>query len=176
MHFGMHSSVIFKGIYIFAAMMKIKHLLLLVCIAGCFASCSKDSFDADEQFRNDTTAIRRFITTNNIPAVKDKSGLFYQIIAPGTGAVTYTANTSITAEYEGKLLDGAVFDATKSGSPITFTLGGVITGWQIGIPLIQPGGRIRMIIPSGYAYGNSAAGAIPANSILDFTVTLSSAK
>jgi FKBP-type peptidyl-prolyl cis-trans isomerase FkpA len=157
-------------------MMKIKHLLLLVCVAGCFASCSKDNFDADEQFRNDTTAIRKFIIASNIPAVKDKSGLFYQIIAPGAGSVTYTANSSITAEYEGRLLDGAVFDGTKTGAPLTFSLGRVITGWQIGIPLIQPGGKIRMIIPSGYAYGNSAAGAIPANSILDFTVTLSAVK
>ena len=157
-------------------MMKIKYLLLLVCATVCFTSCSKDSFDADAQFRNDTTAIRKFIIANNIPAVKDNSGLFYQIITPGTGSATYTANTQITAEYEGKLLDGAVFDATKSGSPVTFALGGVITGWQIAIPRIQAGGKIRMIIPSAYGYGNSGAGAIPANSILDFTVTLTAVK
>jgi len=162
--------------HIFAGMTKIKYLLLLVGLAGCFASCSKDSFDADAQFRNDTTAIRKFITDRKIPAIKDKSGVFYQIIAPGSGSVAYTANTSITAEYEGRLLDGAVFDGTKSGTPLTFALGGVITGWQIAIPFIQPGGQIRMILPSGYGYGNSAAGAIPANSILDFTVTLTAAK
>jgi len=165
-----------NGIYIFAFIMKVKYLLLLLSVAGCFASCSKDSFDADAQFRTDTTAIRKFITDNKIPALKDKSGVFYQIIAPGSGSVTYTANTSITAEYEGKLLDGTVFDATKAGAPVTFALGGVITGWQIGIPYIQSGGKIRMIIPSGYAYGNTNTGAIAANSILDFTVSLSAVK
>jgi FKBP-type peptidyl-prolyl cis-trans isomerase FkpA len=157
-------------------MKKVKYLLIMACAALCFASCSKDEFDADAQFRTDTTAIRKFITDNKIPAIKDQSGLFYQIITPGTGTVKYTANTEITAEYEGRLLDGAVFDGTKSGSPLTFALGGVITGWQIGIPLIQNGGQIRMIIPSGYGYGNSAAGAIPKNSILDFTVTLKGVK
>lgn len=157
-------------------MKKAKYLLLLVGVAGCFAACSKkDTFDADAQFRADTTAIRKFIIANNIPALKDKSGVFYQIIAPGTGSVTYTASTSITADYEGRLLSGSVFDSSK-GTPITFTLGGVITGWQIGIPYIQNGGKIRMIIPSGYAYGNSAVGTIPANSVLDFTVTLSGVK
>lgn len=163
-------------IYIFAAMMKVKYLFLLVCVAGCFASCSKDNFDADAQLRADTTAIRKFVTDNKIPALKDKSGVFYQIIAPGSGSVTYTANTSITAEYEGRLLDGTVFDATKPGLPAQFTLGGVITGWQIGIPYIQSGGKIRMIIPSGYAYGNAKTGAISANSILDFTVSVSAVK
>lgn len=157
-------------------MNKIKYLFLLVGVAGCFAACSKkDNFDADAQFRADTTAIRKFITENNIPALKDKSGVFYQVIAPGTGSVTYTASTSITADYEGRLLSGSVFDSSK-GTPITFALGGVITGWQIGIPYIQNGGKIRMIIPSGYAYGNSSVGSIPANSVLDFTVTLSAVK
>ncbi|HEY0177262.1 MAG TPA: hypothetical protein VGC08_12845 [Pedobacter sp.] len=95
-------------------MMKIKHLLLLICIAGCFAACKKnntDNFDQEAQFKADTTAIRKFIVANNIPAVKDKSGLFYQIIAPGTGTVSYTLNTQISANYEGRLLNGTVFDS-----------------------------------------------------------------
>jgi FKBP-type peptidyl-prolyl cis-trans isomerase FkpA len=49
----------------------------------------------------------------------------------------------------------------------------LIIGWQIGIPYIQKGGKIRLLIPSYYGYGNRAAGSIPANSILDFTITLS---
>jgi FKBP-type peptidyl-prolyl cis-trans isomerase FkpA len=157
-------------------MNKIKYLFLLVCIAGCFAACSKkNDFDQEAQFRSDTTAIRKFITDNNIPALKDKSGVFYQILAAGTGSVTYTASTSITADYEGRLLTGAVFDSSK-GTPITFSLGAVIAGWQIAIPYIQNGGKIRMFIPSYYGYGNAEAGSIPANSILDFTVTLSNVK
>jgi len=153
-------------------MNKIKHLLLLVCIAGCFTACKKtESFDAEKQFSADTTAIRNFIVANKIPAVKDASGIFYQIIAPGTGSVTYSASTSVTADYTGKLLDGSTFDSSK-GTPIKFTLGGVIVGWQIAIPKIQKGGSIRMFIPSYYGYANSTVGSIPANSVLDFTVSL----
>jgi len=160
---------------IFVEMNKIKHLLLLVCIAGCFTACKKDEHDAEKQFTADTTAIRNFIVANKISAIKDQSGIFYQIIAPGSGSVTYSTTTSVTSDYEGRLLNGQVFDSSK-GTPITFTLGGVITGWQLGIPKIQKGGTIRLLIPSYYGYENRTVGSIPANSVLDFTVTLTDVK
>lgn len=156
-------------------MTKIKHLLLLVCIAGCFAACKKssgDNSDQEAQFSADTTAIRAYVKANNITAIKDNSGIFYQIIAPGTGTVSYLASTKITADYEGKLLNGTIFDTTTGKAPVSFTLGQVIAGWQFGIPLIQKGGKIRLLIPSYYGYGDRAIGAIPANSILDFNITL----
>ena len=69
-------------------MTKFKHLLLFVCIAGCFAACKKDDpiddFDYEGQYRTDTTLIRKFIVDNKIPAIKSPTGVFYQIIAPGT--------------------------------------------------------------------------------------------
>lgn len=157
-------------------MLKYRHILFLVCIVSFFAACKKDevveTYDPEPQFRADTTAIRAFIKTNNIPALKDSYGIFYQILEPGTGSVTYTTATKITAEYEGKLLNGTVFDSSK-GTPVSFTLGGFIPGWQIGIQKIQKGGKIRLIIPSYYAYGTrSPSSSVPANSILDFNITL----
>lgn len=157
-------------------MAKFKYILLLVCIAGCFAACKKRStgeeYDPNPQFMADTTAIRAFIKTNNIPALKDSYGIFYQIIEPGSGSVSYVGSTRITADYEGRLLNGTIFDGTN-GTPSTFQLGAVIPGWQIGIQKIQKGGKIRLIIPSYFAYGTaSPATSIPANSILDFTITL----
>lgn len=154
-------------------MFKIKYVILLTCIAGFFAACKKPkSFDPEAQFIADTTAIRNFITTNAIPAVKDSYGIFYQIINPGTGSFTYTGSTKVTVDYQGRLLNGNIFDDSK-GTPLTFTLGGLIPGWQIGIPYIQKGGKIRLLIPSYYGYGNVGVGSIPANSVLDFTISLS---
>ncbi|WP_316780164.1 FKBP-type peptidyl-prolyl cis-trans isomerase [Pedobacter antarcticus] len=156
-------------------MKKIKYLLLFVVITAAFASCKKfgavDNFDHAGQFITDTTLIRKFITENEIPAIKHESGVFYQIIDPGEGDVKYTTDTKIFAEYEGRLLNGTVFDKSK-GSPISFMLKEVIPGWQIGIPLIQKGGKIRLLIPSQYGYRNSAIGVIPPSSVLDFTVNL----
>lgn len=153
-------------------MNKIKHLFLLVCIAGCFAACKKDStedFDPEVQFQADTTAIRAYIKANNIPALKDASGVFYQVIAPGTGTVPVVATSTVTIAYQGKLLNGTVFDSSASFQSV---LNRLITGWVIGLPYIKKGGQIRLIIPSYFGYGHNAIGVIPADSNLDFTITL----
>lgn len=148
----------------------------MVCIAGCFAACKKtdvgELYDPVPQFKADTTAIRAFVKANNIPVLKNEQyGVFYQIIAPGTGSLTYATTTKITVDYEGRLLNGTIFDASK-GVLQTFTLGTLIPGWQIGVPYIQKGGQIRLFIPSYYGYGEIARTGIPANSVLDFTITL----
>jgi len=161
-------------------MLKIKNVLLLVCIAGCFAACKKtdvgEVYDPLPQFKADTTAIRAYVKANNIPVLKNEQyGVFYQIILPGSGNVQYTLNTAISVDYEGKVMNGGVFDSSK-GVTKSFTLGNLIPGWQIGLPYIQKGGKIRLFIPSYYGYGEVARSApestIPANSVLDFTITL----
>jgi len=157
-------------------MVKFKQVILLICLTGCLAACKKnvpvDDYDPTPQFKADTAAISAFVKTNNIPATKDASGIFYQIIAPGSGNVSYLTSTVITADYEGRLLNGTIFDSTK-GTPISFKLGNVILGWQFGIQKIQKGGKIRLIIPSYFGYGTqSPSSSIPPNSVLDFTITL----
>ncbi|MBB5634510.1 FKBP-type peptidyl-prolyl cis-trans isomerase [Pedobacter cryoconitis] len=163
-------------------MIKIKHLvLLMVCAVTAFTACSKkeeaDNFDAAAQFTKDTTAIRAFVVANKIPAIKDpKTGLFYQVITAAPGNFVYQTNSSVTVNYTGSVLGGAVFDTTN-GKPITFdSLNQLILGWQIGIPLVQPGGRIRLFVPSGLGYGNRGGMPFPQNSNLDFTIDVISAK
>ena len=153
--------------------MKINKLLILSFIMTLtLGSCMKsDDFDPAKQAELEDTQIVKFIADNKITAVKHSSGVYYQIINPGSGSKTYTASTQVTAKYTGRLLNGTVFDQTTT-QPLSFPLGNVIVGWQIGVPLIQKGGKIRLLIPSGYAYGTSAAGKIPANSVLDFDIEL----
>lgn len=143
----------------------------LVMVLG---SCSKDNFDAEKQAAKDDSLIVDFIAKNNIPATKHASGLYYQVITPGSGASVTSAST-VSVNYEGKLLNGQTFD--KSKTPITFPLTQVIPGWTIGVPLVKVGGTIRLIIPSALAYGNeSPGGTIPRNSVLDFTIELINAQ
>lgn len=156
--------------------LKMKKYLLLFLLAGVvgLSSCIKDTVDpykqAQEQLTKDEVIIKKYIADNNIPALRHESGVYYQIIAPGSGSVTYTLNTKIIAKYSGKLLNGTVFDSGTFSQPIN--LGGLIVGWQIGIPLIQKSGKIRLIVPSGYAYGIQGQGSIGANTILDFDIEL----
>lgn len=160
-------------------MFKTKYLFVLIALIGLFAACKKstpiDNYNPNPQFKIDTAAIRSFVNAHNIPAVKDQYGIFYEILASGSGATPYTSNTIVTVDYEGRLLNGDIFDSTK-GTPIELTLGTLIGGWQIGLQKIQKGGQIRLIIPSYYGYGTVAKPGIPPNSPLDFTITLTDVK
>jgi FKBP-type peptidyl-prolyl cis-trans isomerase FkpA len=96
--------------------------------------------------------------------------MYYQIVNPGSGA-TPNINSILSVRYTGTLTDGTVFDS-QTVNPVSFQLNQVILGWQVGLPLIQKGGVIRLIIPSSMGYGCQANGPIPANSILYFEVEL----
>jgi len=113
--------------------------------------------------------ITAYASANSIVATRHTSGMYYQILDPGTG-ITPTANSTVTAAYTGKLLNGYTFDSGTA----SFPLSRVIDGWQMGIPLIKKGGKIKLIIPSTYAYGcnGNPAGGIPANSVLYFDISL----
>lgn len=145
-----------------------RYLLLLAVFVTVFSSCSKDSFDPAKQAAKDDAAIQAYIAANNITATKDPSGIYYQVITPGTGAYP-TVNSKVTVNYTGKLLNGIVFD---SGNLPSTALSTLVKGWQYGIPHINTGGRILLLIPSALGYGNTTQGSIPANSVLIFTVDL----
>ncbi|MBD1393443.1 FKBP-type peptidyl-prolyl cis-trans isomerase [Mucilaginibacter glaciei] len=149
-----------------------KYILTLSFLVIAFASCKKgDSFDAAAQATKDDAAIQTYLKANpNITATKDPSGVYYQVVTPGTGA-NPTASSAVTVNYTGSVLNGGQFATALNlaNSPLT----GLIAGWQIGIPKVKAGGRILLIIPSAYGYGNnSPAAAIPANSVLIFTIDL----
>ena len=73
--------------------------------------------------------------------------------------------------YKGSLFsDGSIFDETKE-KPATFPLSRLVRGWQIGVPQTKVGGKIKLFIPSGSAYGiRTFATDIPPNSTLVFDV------
>jgi FKBP-type peptidyl-prolyl cis-trans isomerase len=102
------------------------------------------------------------------------SGLQYKIIKEGTGN-TPKATDRVLVHYEGKLLDGTVFDSSiKRGEPIAFPLNRVIPGWTEGLQLIKEGGKAILYIPSKLAYGpgGTPGGPIGPNETLIFEVEL----
>jgi len=101
------------------------------------------------------------------------SGLQYEVITHGKGAVKPKLTDTVTVHYEGKLLDGTVFDSSiQRGSPAQFTVGGVIKGWTEALQLMTVGDKWRLHIPPNLAYGPSGNGKIPPNSGLVFEVEL----
>lgn len=104
--------------------------------------------------------------------VETESGLQYKILAEGSGISPTTADT-VEVNYEGRLLDGTVFDSSyERGESIKFPLNGVIKGWTEGMTYAKEGGKIQLYIPSELAYGTRGTGPIPGNSTLVFDVEL----
>ncbi len=100
------------------------------------------------------------------------SGLQYKIVKEGNGD-SPTAADKVRVHYEGKLIDGKIFDSSyKRGKPAEFPLNGVIRGWTEGLQLMKPGAEYQFFIPANLAYGKQMKSGIPPNSVLIFKVEL----
>ncbi len=100
------------------------------------------------------------------------SGLQYEVLKQGEGDKPVATDT-VTTHYEGRLVDGTVFDSSyERGEPATFPLNGVIAGWTEGLQLMSPGAKYRFFVPADLAYGDRRVGPVPPNSALIFDVEL----
>lgn len=147
-------------------------ILVSMLLTGNINCIKEDEPCTPRSAQNEQTAILAYANTKGINGTFHSSGLYYEIVNAGSGA-TPSATSTITAHYFGRRLSNDTqFDASTPGNPIIFQLGGVIAGWQIGLPLIKKSGVIRMIIPSSLAYGCTGRGSIAPDEVLYFEVTL----
>ena len=154
-------------------------LFLLLAGIALFSACSKSDNDQQTtactfqaQYKNDSSATQRalmiaFCNNNGITYTIHPSGILYQIITPGDSTKPNLC-TSLTMTYTGKLMTGIEF---QNGT-ITYALRELIVGWQIAVPLIGKGGKIKMVIPSSLAYGEEGRPGIPSNAPLYFEMSL----
>ena len=102
------------------------------------------------------------------------SGLQYKVIKAGQGEVP-KATDEVEVIYEGRLIDGTVFDATsKHGGAKTdkFRAGNLIKGWTEALTTMPVGSKWQLYIPYELAYGERQAGQIPPYSTLVFDLEL----
>ncbi|MBR0046874.1 MAG: FKBP-type peptidyl-prolyl cis-trans isomerase [Bacteroidaceae bacterium] len=100
------------------------------------------------------------------------SGLQYKVLVEGTGALP-TDTTKLQVNYEGKLIDGTVFDSSyERKQPITIDMAhpGVIPGWIEVLKLMPAGSKWEVTIPQELGYGESDQGVIKPFSTLVFTI------
>jgi macrophage infectivity potentiator len=164
-----------------------------ILYSGIVAAMSKDSTTmspatAAKFFKEQEIAIRQqreaenkakneaFMAENKAKegVVTLPSGLQYRIIKKGTGAIP-KATDDVQVIYEGKTIDGKVFDSTaKHGTEFdTFNVGGLIKGWTEALQLMPVGSKWEIFIPYNLAYGERGAGRdIAPYSTLIFTLEL----
>ncbi|MBN2486210.1 MAG: FKBP-type peptidyl-prolyl cis-trans isomerase [Bacteroidales bacterium] len=148
---------------------RMKYLLLVIVSVTVFSGCKKDD-DTDWAVVDDGI-IKEYLEENNLTATKHTSGLYYNIKKQGYGGSPNYYST-IEVVYKGYLTDGSIFDQTSPGLTFKRTLSSLITGWQIGLPMLQRGGSATFYIPSTLGYGSTEKPNIPKNSVLIFDITL----
>jgi peptidylprolyl isomerase/FKBP-type peptidyl-prolyl cis-trans isomerase FklB len=106
--------------------------------------------------------------------IKLPSGVMYRIVsrAANPGAQP-TINDTVKINYEGKLLNGHVFDSSYArNEPAEFPLGRLVPAWQEVIPLLHVGDEVTLYTPPSQGYGERDMGEIPPNSTLIFRIQL----
>lgn len=101
------------------------------------------------------------------------SGLQYKILTQGNGAIPKSTDR-VKVHYEGKLVDGTVFDSSKKhgNDPLVFGANQVIKGWTEALCMMPVGSKWQLFIPYELAYGERNMGTIKPYSALIFTVEL----
>ena len=136
--------------------------------------------DFEKQKGIDAKIIENYIAKNGLTgkAQKTAAGVYYVVTQPGTGP-TPSRGDVVSVHYTGKLLDGKVFDSSRTnpqsgGKPAQFPIGvgQVIPGWEEGVSKMHKGEKATLIIPSTLAYGPRGNQGIAPNSVLLFDIDL----
>ncbi len=138
----------------------------------CTTSVPESRLAAVDQARlaDDIIKIDAFLLSRGIAAQHEPNGTRYVITAPGTGNKIPCLENRIKVAYNVKIMGSGTVLESSTGS--TFTLSGLILGWQLVLPLVPGGSKVTLYVPSGYAYGASVSGKIPANANLIFEIEL----
>lgn len=104
---------------------------------------------------------------------RTESGLLYRVLTEGSGQ-SPKATDQVSFYYEGRLMDGTVFDENYSrGEPLTAPAGNMIKGFTEALTMMTPGSEWEVVIPFYLGYGvRGSAGSIPQYAPLTFKLKL----
>jgi FKBP-type peptidyl-prolyl cis-trans isomerase len=128
-------------------------------------------------FEKETVEMNAYEQNQAVSFEKTKSGLRYRKLKE-TNQTQTRFGTFVKIRYEGRFLDGYVFDDTYSKrDPLDFYIGQelqVLRGVEEALLLMKEGEELEVILPSWLAYGKtgSSTGIVPPNTPLVYKITL----
>ncbi len=128
-----------------------------------------------KQYAENKKAGEEFIaeTAKKDSIQKTESGLLYKVLTEGKGALLEDGQ-KVKITYEGRLIDGTVFDSTEKhgGEPITFAPTEVIPGFGEALKMMPVGSEWEIYIPQDLAYGERGSMGIKPYSALIFKIKM----
>ena len=133
----------------------------------------KDAYvDSDEQYKRETKQIDNAIAEGKSEKLTYKDGVYYAIMREGTGKQV-SLTDSIVVFLTGYQFHNKALFMQQLDKPATYPLSKLIKGFQLGLPLCRVGSKIKLVIPSLYAYNIATSSPLfYPNSTLAFEVEL----
>lgn len=101
------------------------------------------------------------------------AGVYYKVLASGTGDRSPQQFSVVTCHYKGSLVTGKVFDNSyERGCPEAFRCRDLIAGFTLALLHMKVGDHWMVYIPYDQGYGSRNSGPIPAFSTLIFEIEL----
>jgi len=124
------------------------------------------------QVHKDENLIIDYILAGEEEFQRLPSGLYYYIDEQGKGDF-YGNGQSCRTDYKGYFLNKQIFDSSYSrNTPLDFKVGQMNPAWNEILQIVNPGTRLKIIVPSRLAYGERGfPGYVPPNTVIAFDIT-----
>ncbi len=149
-----------------------KRVLTAAVLALSLAACHSHKAVAQADMAAGQTFLAQNAKQPGVVTLPD--GLQYKIVTSGAKDGPHPApSDEVKVDYEGKLIDGKVFDSSFArGEPADLPLGNLVPAWVEALQLMRPGDEWMLYVPPELGYGAQDQGPIPANSVLIFRIRL----
>lgn len=101
------------------------------------------------------------------------NGIVYRKLTEGRGTRSPRTSSLVFVRYEGRLIDGTVFDSTLNDAVAPcFLIRDLIMGWQSVLCHMREGDKVECFLPYTMGYGKRRVDNIPGYSTLCFIIEL----
>lgn len=145
-----------------------KWISLLVIVLA-LMSCTTYS---EEELNSFDAKIQHYIDSTGLQMERTEDGLYYSILEEGEGEEFIGYKDHVTFYYKGSFLSGNSFQVISKNDPLNFTVSQLIIGWQDALMMLKKGGSIHIIIPPQLGYADRSSDVIPANTVLEYELTV----